>query len=106
MGRRPGPQLPSLIYDKAFEVDHVMRSEAADSHHGQGRTNRPATGRIDSCIPTAGPSRAPCAGDVHRFVIDKSREVAFSVEHGLSPCREKRAERRGLSPTTPRSAAA
>jgi hypothetical protein len=37
MVRRQGPQLPSLIYDKAFEVDHVMRPEAADSHHGQGR---------------------------------------------------------------------
>ena len=44
MARRQGPQLPSLIYDKAFEADGVMRPEAADSHQGQGREqsrNRP-----------------------------------------------------------------
>ena len=38
MVRRQGPQLRSLIYDKAFVADHVMRPEAADSHQGQGRT--------------------------------------------------------------------
>jgi hypothetical protein len=38
MARRHGPQLPSLIYDKASVADHVMRPEAADSHQGQGRT--------------------------------------------------------------------
>ena len=27
MVRRQGPQLLSLIYDKAFEADHVMRPE-------------------------------------------------------------------------------
>ena len=41
MVRRQGPQLRSLIYDKASEADHVMRPEAADSHQGQGRTNVP-----------------------------------------------------------------
>ena len=30
-------KLPSLIYDKAFVADHVMRPEAADTHQGQGR---------------------------------------------------------------------
>ena len=39
MVRRRGPQTSiSLIYDKAFLADHVMRPEAADSHQGQGRT--------------------------------------------------------------------
>jgi len=44
MARRQEPQLPSLMYDKAFEADGVMRLEAADSHQGQGREqsrNRP-----------------------------------------------------------------
>jgi hypothetical protein len=44
MARRHGPQLSSLIYDKAFEADHVKRPEAADSHQGQGHEqsrNRP-----------------------------------------------------------------
>jgi len=44
MARRLGPQLPRLMYDKAFEADRVMRPEAADSHQGQGREqsrNRP-----------------------------------------------------------------
>ena len=44
MARRQGPQLPSLIYDKAFEADRVIRREAADSHQGQGHdrsSNRP-----------------------------------------------------------------
>ena len=36
MARRQGPQLLSLMYDKAFEADGVMRREAADSHQGQG----------------------------------------------------------------------
>ena len=67
MVRRQGPQLQSLIYDKASVADHVMRPEAADSHQGQGRTNCPATGRINSCIPAADPNGSPCAGDVHRL---------------------------------------
>jgi hypothetical protein len=37
MARRHGPQLQNLIYDKAAAADHVMRSEAADSHQGQER---------------------------------------------------------------------
>jgi hypothetical protein len=44
MARRHGPQLSSLIYDKAFEADHVKRPEAADSHQGQEHdrsSNRP-----------------------------------------------------------------
>jgi len=50
MARRHGPQLQNLIYDKAHAADHVMRSEAADSHQGQ-ELIAPGTGRIDSCIP-------------------------------------------------------
>src|ERR1700752_124616 len=41
---RQGPQLSSLMQDKAFEADEVMRPKAADSHQGQGREksrNRP-----------------------------------------------------------------
>ena len=49
MARWQGPLFDSLIYDKAFEADHVMRRQAADSHHGQER-HRSATGRIDSRI--------------------------------------------------------
>jgi hypothetical protein len=30
MARRQAPQLPSLIYDQAFEADRVMRREAAE----------------------------------------------------------------------------
>ena len=75
MVRRQGPQLLSLIYDKAFEADHVMRPQASGLPSRPGAHNRPATGRIDSCAfnpPT--PSRSPCAGDVHRFVPAKSTE--------------------------------
>jgi len=67
MARRQGPQLPSLIYDKAFEADHVMRREAADSHQGQGREqsrNRPD--RFVHSTP-ADADRSPCAGGVHRL---------------------------------------
>ena len=49
MVRRQGPQLPSLIYDKAFEADGVMRREAADSHQGQGHDR--SSNRPDKCIP-------------------------------------------------------
>src|ERR1700733_11716890 len=70
MVRRQGPQLPSLIYDKAFEADHVMRPEASGLPSRPGTRNCPATGRIDSCIPAADPNGSPCAGDVHRFVED------------------------------------
>jgi hypothetical protein len=41
---RQGPQLPSLMQDKAFEADEIMGPEAADSHQGQGHEqsrNRP-----------------------------------------------------------------
>ena len=48
MVRRQGPQLPSLIYDKAFVADHVMRPEAADSHQGQGR--EPSRNRPDKFV--------------------------------------------------------
>ena len=48
MVRRQGPQLLSLIYDKAFEADHVMRPEAADSHQGQGR--EPSRNRPDKFV--------------------------------------------------------
>ena len=67
MARRQGPQLPSLIYDKAFEADHVMRREAADSHQGQGREqsrNRPD--RFVHSTP-ADVNRSACAGGVHRL---------------------------------------
>src|ERR1700733_12092846 len=74
MVRRQGPQLPSLIYDKAFEADHVMRPEASGLPSRPGTRNCPATGRIDSCIPAADPNGSPCAGDVHRFVPVKSTE--------------------------------
>jgi hypothetical protein len=61
MARRHGPQLSSLIYDKAFEADHVKRPEVAD-YQGQGH-NR-SSNRPDRFVhPTpAGISRSPCAG--------------------------------------------
>jgi hypothetical protein len=37
MARRQGPQLPSLMYDKACAADDLMRPEAADPHQGQER---------------------------------------------------------------------
>ena len=35
MAQRHEPQLQSLIYDRAYEAEHVMRTEAANSHQGQ-----------------------------------------------------------------------
>ena len=37
MARRQGPQPQSLMYDKAYAADGVMRPEAADTHQGQER---------------------------------------------------------------------
>jgi hypothetical protein len=51
MARRQGPQLLSLIYAKAFEADDLMRPEAATPIKARD-TIGPATGRIDSCIPS------------------------------------------------------
>jgi hypothetical protein len=67
MARRHGPQLQNLIYDKAHAADHVMRSEAADSHQGQ-ELIAPGTGRIDSCIPYRRYQQSHlAAGGVHRL---------------------------------------
>jgi hypothetical protein len=66
MARRNGPLFESLIYDKAYEADHVMRHQTADSHQGQER-DRSATGRIDSCILRRRSNKSPCAGGVHRL---------------------------------------
>jgi hypothetical protein len=66
MARRHGPQLQSLIYDKAAAADHVMRSEAADSHQGQERdrsSNRPD--RFVHPVPPVQQNHL-AAGGVHR----------------------------------------
>jgi len=57
MAYRQGPQLPSLIYDKAVVADHVMRPEAADSHQGQGRD--PSRDRPDRFVHSNRRSQAP-----------------------------------------------
>jgi hypothetical protein len=62
MARRHGPQLRSLMYDKAFEADRVMRPEAADSHQGQERdrfSNRPDR-FVHSAPPI--PAESSCGG--------------------------------------------
>jgi len=62
MARRHGPQLQSLIYDKAHEADRVMRLEAADSHQGQERnrsSNRPD--RFAHSMPPT-KTESPCRG--------------------------------------------
>ena len=62
MVRRQGPQLRNLIYDKAQAADHVMRSEAADSHQGQERdrsSNRPD--RFAHPAPPV-PAESSCGG--------------------------------------------
>jgi hypothetical protein len=62
MARRQGPQLRNLIYDKAQAADHVMRSEAADSHQGQERdrsSNRPD--RLTHPAPPS-PTGSSCGG--------------------------------------------
>jgi hypothetical protein len=62
MVRRQGPQLRSLMYDKAYAADHVMRSEAADSHQGQernGSSNRPD--RFVHPVPPI-PTDSSCGG--------------------------------------------
>jgi len=62
MARRHGPQPQSLIYDKAFAADRVMRPEVADSHQGQGRdrsSNRPY--RFAHPMPPT-PTESPCGG--------------------------------------------
>ena len=67
MARRQGPQLQSLIYDKARAADRVMRSEAADSHQGQERdrsSNRPD--RFVHPVPPT-PENHLAAGGVHRL---------------------------------------
>jgi hypothetical protein len=54
MVQRQRPPLSSLISTKAFEAEHVLRPEAADSHQGQGRlrsSNRPD--RFMQTVPTA-----------------------------------------------------
>jgi hypothetical protein len=65
MVRRQGPQLPNLMRHAAFAAGGIMRSEVADSHHGQGREqsrNRPDR-FVHPTPPT--PKDSPCAGGVH-----------------------------------------
>ena len=77
MARRQGPQLQSLMYDKACVADGVMRLEAADTHQGQER-DAPATGRIDSCIPRRRHPKIHLAtGGVHR--------LSYRIEPGTLP---------------------
>lgn len=67
MAERHGPQLPILIYDKAKKVDHVMRTEVADSHQGQERDR--SSDRPDRFTQPM-PSAAKCSsrpGGVHRL---------------------------------------
>ena len=62
MERRHGPQLRSLMYDKAFAADSVMRLKAADYHQGQERnrsSNRPD--RFAHPLPPT-PAESPCGG--------------------------------------------
>src|ERR1700731_3742805 len=77
------PFFPSLMYDKAFEADGVMRREAADSHQGQGHdrsSNRPDR-FLHSTPPT--PKRSPCAGGVHR--------LSYRIDCGTPPKKSKAA---------------
>jgi hypothetical protein len=87
MARRQGPQLPSLIYDKAFEADGVMRPKAADSHQGQGReSSRNRPDRFAHSTP-AEPNRSPCAGGVHR--------LSYKIETG---CGRPKSRARSVHP--------
>jgi hypothetical protein len=57
-----GPHPWSLIYDKAFAADRVMRPEAADYHQGQERnrsSNRPDR-FVHPMLST--PSESSCGG--------------------------------------------
>jgi hypothetical protein len=67
MVRRQGPQLRSLIYDKADVADHVMRPKTADSHQGQEH-NR-SSNRPDRFVHSPPPTRQIhlAAGGVHRL---------------------------------------
>jgi hypothetical protein len=60
MARRNGPLFESLIYDKTYEADHIMRHQTAER-------DRSATGRIDSCILRRRSNKSPCAGGIHRL---------------------------------------
>jgi hypothetical protein len=67
MAQRHEPQLQSLIYDRAYEAEHVMRTEAANSHQGQERdrsSDRPD--RFTHPLPPVANS-LPCPGGVHRL---------------------------------------
>jgi len=60
MAQRHEPQLQSLIYDRAYEAEHVMRTEAANSHQGQERdrsSDRPD--RFTHPLPPVANSWAP-----------------------------------------------
>ena len=67
MAQRHGPQLRSLIYDKAIEIDHVMRPEAAETIKARSVV-APPRGRIDSRIQCRQlPDDHLAAGGVHRL---------------------------------------
>ena len=61
MVRRQGPQLRSLIYDKADAADHVMRPRQRTPIKVRSAT-APATGRIDSRIPRPMLMDSSCGG--------------------------------------------
>ncbi len=66
MVRRQGPQLRSLIYDKADMADHVMRPRQLTPIKVRSAT-APATGRTDSRIPRRYRWIHLAAGGVHRL---------------------------------------
>ena len=62
MARRQGPQLPSLMYDKACAADDLMRPEAADpikARSANRSINRPD--RFVHPMPST-PAESSCAG--------------------------------------------
>ena len=91
MARRQGPQLPSLIYDKAFEADGVMRPEAADSHQGQGREQ--SRNRLDRFVHSTPPTPKVRLAREASIDCHKCRAGARRQRRGMRDCGRRTASR-------------
>ena len=91
MVRRQGPQLRSLMYDKAQAADGVMRSEAAESHQGQEHDR--SSNRPDRFVHPAPPipTGSSCGGR-------RDRHLAEERERGIVPVAERFGGLRRIGP--------
>ena len=77
MVRRQGPQLPNLMRHAAFAAGGIMRSEVADSHHGQGREQ--SRNRPDRFVHPTPPTPKDCLAREASIIMAQTHQAIKSI---------------------------